>query len=59
MMGRQIEQQALFYEFKLEERVPSDHLLRRVDAILDLSFVHDAMAKHYSAIGRPSLSIPC
>ena len=55
MIGRQIEQEALFYEIRLEERVPSDHLLRRLDAILDLSFVHEAMAKHYSAIGRPSV----
>ena len=26
-----------------------------MDAILDLSFVHEAMAEHYSAIGRPSV----
>jgi hypothetical protein len=32
MMGRQTTDQArLFYEFHLEERVPSDHLLRRID----------------------------
>ena len=55
MMGRQVEQASLFYEFRLEERVPCDHLLRRVDAIVDLSFVHEVMAGHYSAIGRPSV----
>lgn len=55
MMGRQVEQGLLFYEFRLEDRVPTDHLLRRVDAILDLSFVHEVMAEHYSAIGRPSV----
>ena len=55
MMGRQVEQGSLFYEFRLEDRVPPDHLLRRVDRVLDLSFVHEVMAEHYSAIGRPSV----
>ncbi|TNC47724.1 transposase [Rubellimicrobium rubrum] len=55
MMGQQVEQAALFYEFRLEERVPEGHLLRRVDAILDLSFVREHMAPHYSTIGRPSV----
>lgn len=54
-MGRQVEQAALFYEFRLEERVPDGHLLRRVDAILDLGFVREHMALHYSVIGRPSI----
>jgi hypothetical protein len=32
MMGRQTaDQRALFYEFDLDERVPADHLLRRID----------------------------
>ena len=55
MMGRQVEQAALFYEVRLNDRDPTDHLLRRIDAIFDLGFVHDAMAAHYSATGRPSV----
>ena len=55
MMGRRVEQAALFYEFRLEERVPEGHLLRRVDGILDLSFVREHMAGHYSTLGRPSV----
>jgi transposase len=55
MMGQQVEQAALFCEFRLEERVPEGHLLRRVDAILDLSFVREHMAPHYSTMGRPSI----
>lgn len=56
MMGpRQAEQAALFYEFCLEGRVPAAHLLRRVDAILDLDFVRAHMAEHYSPVGRPSI----
>lgn len=55
MMGRQVDQGALFYEVRLEDRVPSGHLLRRVDAILDLSFVRTRMAPHYARGGRPSI----
>ena len=31
MMGRRGEQWSLFYQFRLDERVPKDHLLRRID----------------------------
>lgn len=55
MMGRQVEQGALFYEVRLEDRVPAGHLLRRVDAVLDLSWVREVMAPHYSSTGRPSI----
>ena len=37
MMGQQSGlQEQLFYEFRLDEWVPVDHLLKRIDAILDL-----------------------
>jgi hypothetical protein len=40
MMGRQQKQpEQLFYTFQLERHVPSGHLLRQIDAILDLSIV--------------------
>ena len=55
MMGRQVDQGALFYEVRLEERVPAGHLLRRIDAILDLGFVRELMAPHYARGGRPSV----
>ena len=34
MMGRQEVQEALFYRFRIEDHVPVDHLLRRVDWLL-------------------------
>ena len=35
MMGRQtVDQRQLFYLFNLEERIPADHLLRRVNPIV-------------------------
>src|SRR3979490_756243 len=55
MMGRLKQDQGqLFYSFNLDEAVPDDHLVRKIAAVLDLSWVHDELASHYSAIGRPS-----
>jgi hypothetical protein len=37
MMGRlKSDQSQLFYEFHLSEAVPEDHLVRKIDATLDL-----------------------
>jgi transposase len=56
MMGQlSSRQNALFYEFSLEKHVPADHLLRRVDAILDLSAVRQHLHDYYSPTGRPSI----
>lgn len=56
MMGRLTQDQAqLFYSFNLEEAVPEDHLVREIAAVLDLSWVYDALAPHYPAMGRPSI----
>jgi transposase len=58
MMGRQTADQArLFYEFHLDERVPGDHLLRRIDvfAAAALADLRQTLADHYSHTGRPSI----
>ncbi len=56
MMGRQsADQRRFFYDFCLEDHVPSDHLLRRIDGLLDLGEVRQQLTPHYSAIGRPSI----
>ena len=56
MMGRQNnEQYPLFYEFRLDEAVPADHLVRQIDAVLDLSWVYAELAPHYPTLGRPSI----
>jgi hypothetical protein len=42
MMGRRtMGQGQLFYMFALDEVVPASHLVRKIDAILDLSWVHE------------------
>jgi transposase len=56
MMGRQCDGQAsLFYEFRLEDRVPGDHLLRKIDRFLDLGTLRRELAPFYSSMGRPSV----
>jgi transposase len=56
MMGRQnADQGPLFYEFCLDEAVPDDHLARKIDAVLDLSWVYAELAPHYPTLGRPSI----
>jgi transposase len=56
MMGRlKSDQGQLFYEFHLGDAVPEDHLVRKIDAALDLSWLRGELAPHYSSMGRPSI----
>jgi transposase len=56
MMGRQEHGQGqFFYNFNLNDVVPADHLVRKIDGILDLSWVHAELAPYYSHTGRPSI----
>jgi transposase len=58
MMGRQAAGQgAFFYEFRLEDRVPEQHLLRRINAVIAavLASLHKDLAPYYSSMGRPSI----
>ena len=56
MMGRrEAGQGQFFYSFDLDEVVPPDHLVRQIDGLLDLSWVHKELAPYYSHTGRPSI----
>ncbi len=56
MMGEPLgRQDRLFYEFDLEDMVPADHLLRKIDAVLDVSWLRGEMKPHYSHLGCPSV----
>ncbi len=58
MMGRRCGDQAsLFYQFHLDDRVPKDHLLRRIDCFVmtALADMHERLKPYYSEIGRPSV----
>lgn len=58
MMGRKRRDQGkLFYEFRLEDRIPKDHLLRRMNVFVTaaLADLHKTLEPFYSEIGRPSV----
>ena len=56
MLGRQESGQGqFFYSFDLDKVVPPDHLVRQIDGLLDLSWVHSELAPFYSHTGRPSI----
>lgn len=56
MLGRNRSEPALFQMVGLEALVPPDDRLRKIDRVLDLSFVPEAVAECYTAgRGRPSV----
>lgn len=56
MMGRlERDQSQFFYDFCLDEVVPPDHLVRKINAVLDLSWLHEELEPYYSHTGRPSI----
>lgn len=56
MLGKNPSQPALFQMVDIDSIVPSTHKLRRLDSVLDLSFVREEVAKCYaSSRGRPSI----
>lgn len=55
MMGQHSRTESLFYYFRLEEQIPTDHLLRMIDGHVDFSFVRAQLKDFYSPSGRPSI----
>ena len=56
MMGRREQGQGqFFYAFDLDKVVPPDRLVRQIDGVLDLDWVHKELAPYYSHTGRPSI----
>jgi len=56
MMGdRLVIQESLFYQFRLDDQVPADHMLRAIDRFLDLDGLRRHLAPFYSTTGRPSI----
>jgi transposase len=55
MMGQHRRTESLFYYFRLEEQIPTDHLLRIIDGHVDFSFVRELLKDYYSPTGRPSI----
>jgi transposase len=55
MMGQRRFEQKLYYQLSLDALVPPDHLLRRIAAIVDFSFVRALCRPYYSHTGQPSV----
>lgn len=59
MMGRdKPPQPSLFYGFNLEKRIPADHRLRTVAALIDFDFVYGEVEDLYGGVGNPSVPPP-
>ncbi len=56
MQGRHEYQPKLFTTFRFEDLIPKSHLLKRVDSLLDFSFIRELTAPFYCKNnGRPSI----
>jgi len=56
MMGQlPAAQNELFYEFNLEQHIPINHLLRKIDQFLDFDQIRQHLQSFYSHTGRPSV----
>ena len=55
MMGKKQFAPRLFHALSLEAMIASDHQLRRLAAVVDLSFVREFCASYYSRTGQPSV----
>ncbi len=49
------EQNTLFYDFCLEQHIPNNHLLRKINQFLDFSEIRKYLHCYYSHTGRPSI----
>ena len=55
MMGQQSRTESLFYYFRLEEQITTDHLLRMIASHVDFSFIREELKDFYRPTGRPSI----
>src|SRR5499425_826196 len=55
MIGQHARSEALFYNFRLEDQVPENHLLRLIDKHISFEFVRQQLKDSYSETGRPSI----
>jgi transposase len=55
MKGQQPPQPSLFACVRLEEMIPPDHLLRRIQQAIDFTFIDRQTEPLYSGMGRPSV----
>jgi len=58
-MGQENNQQKLFYyNLRLEERVPQNHILRKIKALIDFDFIYQEVKDYYGDKGNVSVPPP-
>lgn len=55
MKGKQRREEPMFACVRLEELIPTGHILRRIDRWIDFSIIHEKTEDLYSSTGRPSI----
>jgi transposase len=55
LQGHKALEGRLFYQVSLDHLVPKDHLVRRLQKVLDISWMRSQTAGYYSFTGRPSI----
>lgn len=55
MQGKKINEPRLFYKVSLESLVPQDHVIRRIDQVLNFEFLYAATKPYYAHDGKPSV----
>ena len=55
MTKNQINEREQLEILTIEQLVPANHLVRKLDAAIDFSFIHPLVENLYSQFGRPSI----
>lgn len=55
MMSEQKMKQQRLMTVTMENLVPEDHFLRKLDAVVDMDFIYELVRPLYSQHGRPSI----
>ena len=55
MMTERFGMQLKMYALTIEDLVPQEHFVRKVDELIDFSFIYDEVRDLYSLYGRPSI----
>jgi transposase len=60
MMGKQPQRQTklFYYHLSVEDRVPHDHLLRKIQTMVDFDFTYGLVQEHYGVKGNVSVPPP-
>ena len=57
MTKNQINEREQLEMLAIEQLVPQDHLVRKLDAAIDFTFIYPLVEHFYSNLGRPSIRV--